>query len=512
MCRVLLVDDEAMARAGLRDTFDWEGNGYRLVGEAANGLKALKWIESKEVDILITDIAMPVMDGLELTRKTRQLCPWVKVLLLSCHSDFEYVREGIRLGASDYILKPTLDAGTLKQALDRMQQMLEEEKQLQMMMDQHRANSREISKRKAESIFLKALHGDRDSAAQLLELRCAEDYQVAVCEFIDENRQQGWTEPFIAFRQALYERADEAVIVQIRSGCAAVWLPSGSGHAFFGTGNILPSGLKIAVKTGLSSTYDSGSQMTEAFEDAEACLDACFFFGQGHIVRADQLPWASSPASEQECVSRTFLALRAALSVMDLRRCEELVRQLAARWKLGKLARQDVLREAEEVLGQIIFYGKGGLTGMPQIGDLAGLPYVDDVISRVEEGLEHLRSGHDAASPESTLHQRTVHRAIQYIHEHYMESITLQEVADHVSVSRNYFSELFKRETGRNFIDFVIDLRINRAKELLAATSLRVYEVAEQAGFNDVKYFSKLFKKIVGMTPAEYQGSGRHLL
>lgn len=88
MYKVLLVDDEAIARTGLRTTFDWEGYGYRLVGEASNGQKALKWIEAGEVDILITDIAMPVMDGLELTRRTRQLCPWVKVLLLSCPQRF----------------------------------------------------------------------------------------------------------------------------------------------------------------------------------------------------------------------------------------------------------------------------------------------------------------------------------------------------------------------------------------------------------------------------------------
>lgn len=120
MYRVLLVDDEKIARIGLRTTFDWERHGFTLVGEASNGQNAMKWIQNQEIDILITDIAMPVMDGLELTRKTKELCPWVKVLLLSCHNDFEYVREGIRLGASDYILKPTLNSDSLITVLNQM--------------------------------------------------------------------------------------------------------------------------------------------------------------------------------------------------------------------------------------------------------------------------------------------------------------------------------------------------------------------------------------------------------
>ena len=150
MYRVLLVDDEAIARTGLRSTFDWEKYGYRLVGEASNGQRAMKWILNGDLDILITDIAMPVMDGLELTRRTRELCPWVKVLLLSCHSDFEFVREGIRLGASDYILKPTLDADSLGAVLDHMRSKLEEEKQMQRILTEHEQQQRLNQKKAAE--------------------------------------------------------------------------------------------------------------------------------------------------------------------------------------------------------------------------------------------------------------------------------------------------------------------------------------------------------------------------
>ncbi|WP_211748940.1 response regulator [Paenibacillus sp. Marseille-Q4541] len=268
MYKVLLVDDEKIARMGLRATFDWEGNGFHVVGEAANGQKAMRWVENREVDILITDIAMPVMNGLELTRITKEFCPWAQVLLLSCHSDFEYVREGIRLGASDYMLKPTLNEDALKSLLICMRGRIDLEKRNLQILNEYREKEASQFKKPAE--------------------------------------------------------------------------------------------------------------------------------------------------------------------------------------KNSK--------------------------SVPPI------------------------------PPEETLHERIVTQATSYIKLHYHKGISLQEVASHVSVSRNYFCEMFKRVTGQNFTHYLIELRINRAAELLTTSSLKVYEVAEQVGFNDVKHFSKQFKKCTGMSPAEYQG------
>lgn len=278
MYRVLLVDDEAMAREGLRETFRWEENGFELVGEASNGAKAMPWIEKKEIDILITDIKMPVMDGLELTRITRERSPWVQVLLLSCYSDFEYVREGLRLGAADYLLKPTMEPEDLAGALNKMKLYVDKEKN------------------------------------------------------------------HLAWQRLLQERS----------------LPARSA--------------------------ETGGRCRSCCPSAEVCdLDS------------SALPW------------------------------------------------------------------------------------------------------------DGKYHARIVRQAIQYINARYTEMITLQEVANHVSISKNYFSELFKKVTGLNFIEYLIHLRMQRAKELLATTTLKIYEIAEQCGFNDVKHFSKLFKKLVRLSPAEYR-------
>jgi YesN/AraC family two-component response regulator len=259
----MLVDDETLARKGLQCTFPWEEYGFTLAGEASNGQKAVRWMEVHPIDILITDIKMPVMDGLQLTRWTREHLPWARVLLLSCYSDFEYVREGLRLGASDYLLKPTMETGQLKAALDKMKREVEKERET---------------------------------------LRLRE-------RFLREQR-------------------------------------------------------------GPAGRHDSAAAGT---------------------------------------------------------------------------------------------------------------------------------------AEENGFHRRIVQQAIEYIRCHYTGMISLQDAADHVGVSKNYFSELFKKVTGQNFIDYLIEIRLNRAKELLATTSLKVYEVAEHSGFNDVKHFSKLFKKQTRMSPAEFR-------
>ncbi len=120
--------------------------------------------------------------------------------------------------------------------------------------------------------------------------------------------------------------------------------------------------------------------------------------------------------------------------------------------------------------------------------------------SAIREG-EAQRQDEETGQPNTGI----VAKAMAFIHERYAQEITLQMVADHVHVSKNYFSVLFKKQTNQNFIDYLIQLRIEKAKSLLPNKSLKIYEVAERAGFNDVKYFSKLFKKVVGSTPAEYR-------
>lgn len=508
MCRVLLVDDEAIARVGLRSTFAWESHGYQLVGEASNGLKAMPWIQNGEVDILITDIAMPVMNGLELTRRTRQLCPWVKVLLLSCHSDFEYVREGIRLGASDYILKPTLDSDSLKTVLDEMRKKMEEEKQLRLILEQHKNHERSMQLKAAENAFSKVLSGDLE-VGQLLRIpHNQESFRIALYKLEADSigkdllQEDELLELADTLKQHIYDTVPASLAVRLRPDLLVVWLPAE---------HTAPSKLKVqfssSYSVGISSEFENIRDVSLALKEAKRSLDSCFFNGPGCLMHAEDLP--SGKQTSPVSYSTEISGLRTSLSMGHIPKAEGHVQRIMRRWGITYLCREEVLREAEEILSLLALYSPWGDSTLENIKQLGRLNYADEVISHVMHGFHCIREGPQLQVPDSTLHERLVLQAVQYIKAHYTETISLQQAADHVNVSRNYFSEIFKRVTEQNFIDFVIDMRVKRAKELLLGSSLKVYEVAEQSGFNDVKYFSKQFKKIVGMTPSEFQGHSR---
>jgi two-component system response regulator YesN len=144
-----------------------------------------------------------------------------------------------------------------------------------------------------------------------------------------------------------------------------------------------------------------------------------------------------------------------------------------------------------------------------QIGLLRQIKSVEGIRNLIRTNFESLWAAANVEmEEENRFHQRIVQKAMEFINANYTKVVSLQDVAEHVSISKNYMSELFKKVTGQNFIDYLIQLRLNRAKELLKTSTLKIYEVAEISGFNDVKYFSKLFKKIENMSPAEYRETG----
>ena len=343
MYRVLLVDDEAIARTGLRSTFDWEKYGYRLVGEASNGQRAMKWIVNGDLDILITDIAMPVMDGLELTRRTRELCPWVKVLLLSCHSDFEYVREGIRLGASDYILKPTLDADSLAAVLDHMRLKLEEEKQMQRILTEHEQQQRLNKKKAAEKTLFQALSGEPGAIASLEARNLNGDYMLAVLQLDSDPgagtagvQHKDWHDEIERLMEQLYDQVPEALAVRLETDRIAVCLPLGDEANRQVLEHEAAIRLPIRCTMGLSRRYNGMDKLQEAFREASESLEGLFFHRDQQILRAEELPLTDADLAQKTSASEMH-SLRAALAVGNMVKTEERLQSVMQRWQPGRM-------------------------------------------------------------------------------------------------------------------------------------------------------------------------------
>ncbi|MCZ8515337.1 response regulator [Paenibacillus filicis] len=515
MYRVLLVDDEALARMGLRSTFDWEANGFQLVGEASNGKNALQWIDRHEVDILITDIAMPVMDGLELMRITRERCPWVKIVLLSCHSDFSFVREGVRMGASDYLLKPTLEPADLKEVLNKVKLQISEERRIHEIYIKQELSGKRIELEKA---FTKLLASDNMLENANIDLPwMSGGYRFVVC-MLDSaaNMRSEEGGVFIEIvieemQESFYKVIGEGVVFRGCSDQLILVLPeTAEGDEVFNQRmTSLHSMLQereFSFTFGVSGRVHGLERIKQAIQEGRQATRLRFYEGPGKIRFYEPHPPMKNDKHESE---RLKTLLKELMGEGRKEKSLQCLESLFKFWTNEHRTPIEVKREAQELLSLFQMCKDNKAVPMEQTEVLRLMESVDDVRVFIRSAFEEVWKSKEETEEDYGLHRRIVGRAIEYLKSNYIQNISLQDVADHVSMSKNYFSELFKKNTGQNFIDYLIHLRLKCACDLLRTTTLKIYEVAELSGFNDVKYFSKLFKKVLKVSPADYREGKR---
>lgn len=511
MYRVLLVDDEPIARIGLRTTFEWETNGFQLVGEASNGQKAMPWIERNEVDILITDIAMPVMDGLELMRAAREQCPGLKVVLLSCHNDFEYVREGIRLGASDYLLKPTLETADLKNVLEKLKEQISQERKKQEHYLRQELYGKRLEMEKAMIKLLACEELPADLVTDFLWLD--EGYRVIVC-LLDGTAKLRAEEGGVFIDMMLdevqasfYEQMMQGVAFRVGADQLILAIPERSGEeALFGQRlhdfHTLLKAKGYSFTMGVSRRIHGSYGLKQAYREGEETARLRFYLGPGSVRFHTGGLLKKQSSEDMEWVKSM---LKDALTEGFEDKAAQYVEKLLRYWTYEHRTPIEVMREAQELLSLFQLCRRNGLVPVEQAEALRTMESVEEMRAWIGSAFEGVWKSDDEIEEEYGFHRRLIEKATEYMKHHFTKAISLQDVADHVAVSKNYFSEMFKRVTGQNFIDYLIQLRLKRSSVLLQTTTLKVYEVAEMSGFNDVKYFSRLFKKMMKMSPAEFR-------
>ncbi|WP_426453062.1 response regulator transcription factor [Paenibacillus sp. S-38] len=513
MYRVLLVDDEPLARMGLRETFDWEGNGYRVVGEASNGRSALPWIERGEVDILITDIAMPVMDGMELMRVARERCPSLKIILLSCHSDFAYVREGIRMGATDYLLKPTMQPSDLKEVLDKARSQAEEERRIRDLMEHRKLAQR---REELEKAFARLLMGEETAESTAPELHWLEaGYRAVVAELDGAAKlrsEEGgiYTEILMEeLQESFYEEyGGEGIALRVGAEQLILVLRCTEGLQRL-QAKAAERGSSMTL--GVSGQAAGAAGFRRAVREGREASRLRFYEGPGALREYRGEPAGAGAARAREAQEKLLTALEGQIAGGRAEEASRLLDELADQWRRHRPSPAEVKRQARDLLASMRLPADAGGEAAERLDALRAMESLEEVRCLLHGALHSLEraDARPAGSEDAGLHRRIVTQALHYLGSNYTRNISLQDVADHVAVSRNYFSELFKKVTGQNFIDHLIHLRLEHACSLLRTTTLRVYEVAELSGFNDVKYFSKAFKKVMRVSPADYREKGQ---
>lgn len=530
MKKVMLVDDEIVIRENIRDCIDWAREGFVYCGDASDGELALPMIESLAPDILITDIKMPFLNGLELSAIVRKRLPDTKIIILSGHDEFEYARAALRLGIEEYCLKP-VSAADLIALLRSVSAKIEKEREEKERLESLRRGETDTLRQSREQLFAAICAGMITTAealdtASALELNLtARHYAVAITDIrcaksqattIDAGTVEAAEE---RLRRKLSARAE--TFEYKRSRTERVWI------------------LKHDRREKLERALDVLQNELKA--DVEADPGCSLSLGIGGIQeRLQQVHFSFLEAEEDKHWRRLSLSAQSRWSLRDgdgaLDQAAFLDRQRYVELlKIGSPADVGaVAKSLAQGLRKVDW--RGDLYGFYALNDLTlevfrmakslyrNADDAEQALQRFQQAISEIASADDAARYLSRLADQfwqwrsgaadryadMLEQAKTFILRNYAQDrLSLQDVADHVCVSASHLSKVFSQETGRTFIEFLTQARIRRAMELLQTTNDKSYEIAHQVGYNDAHYFSNLFKKVTGMTTKDFRKQGR---
>ncbi len=512
---ILIVDDEPIIQIGLQQLVPWEEHGFQLLTGASNGVEALDRMSREHVDIVITDIRMPRMDGLELIRSLRQRDDDVAVLVLSCLDDFAYVKEAMKLGAKDYILKPTMEPEQLLRVIGETQSQLKEERRRRETIRRWENDLEQSRQMQLQSRF-----------RHYIENGFADD-QLEAELFADHSGMFTVLLHWSGSHQLLLEEALAEAVVAI-----AGYMPQSllilcsndygnSDHDFFQssyhTVRHLEQLLSRAKHPAGSDWYFCIGEAVKSLEDIRSNLElhrkqllTVFYEDKRERVVGRMALLNEHSAAIPNALKNDFL--RAVANYNEdaaTYQAELIVAELKKlRPDLGKL-HSFVFELLGLAAGYIRESGYSDIEAFEErflsMEKIASCFHFNELSRFLLEAVQAIWSGRGADSIKQSSNHPFVKKAVKYIQMHYHENIGTTDIADYVKLSRSYLSDLYSRETGESLTETLTRVRIEEAKRLILQGEKKIYEIAGEVGFGDAKSFAKSFKRITGLTPKAYE-------
>jgi two-component system response regulator YesN len=518
--KVFFVEDEIVTREGIRDNVDWKGNGFEFCGDAPDGEMALPLLQTIKPDILITDIKMPFMDGLELCKIVRESMPGIKIVILSGHDEFEYAQQAIQLGVKEYLLKP-VTPHDLHHVLQKMAAQLEQEakerENLQKLHDQARENRIALRERLLLKLAIgavspteaieqgQALGMDLIARCYLVVIVKAEppdrseqfDYtdcqrvQRLVSGVVDHNPdvyllRKGWEELVLIIKgntpEFLTEEKD-LILERIKQEVGSTRYQ-----------------LTLGVGTPKKRIADIYQSFVEAWVDSQNAAN------QGGLVDNTAIDKAELLKVDRSAVGNF---LRVGVKEDFATFFDTLIRPLGETAIKSYLIKSyifiDIVLAAARFVSEL-----GGDIGhiVPALNSIeAVLTKIQTIEQLQQQARQILFNVLDFRDSQNvTQHWQLIQQAKEYIDHHYMDAdLSLDEVASQVNLSSSHFSVVFSQETSQTYTEYLTRLRIKKAKELLRMTSLRSTDICFQVGYSDPHYFSHVFGKQTGFSPREFR-------
>lgn len=503
--RILIVEDEVMIREGLAKLIK-SHTGHTVIGEASNGQEGLNLAIRFKPELVITDIRMPVMDGLQMIEKLHDMSLNIRAVILSGYSEFEYAKKAIYYGVEDYLLKP-LAAEDIVDVLVRIEKKIEEEEQ------KNAGTPGQCVKEllyggpltEEESRRVRVICGFGPDSGYRLYLGYTGDAPIGYEEEIDGK----WSQMKELFPSAVIHTTWDKVRRQFICLAAPADMED---CAFL---------LRQAVERRIVRPYKQKSQravwaevsaerwedIPKAAREAEALIKEAMAVTDGELLtreRMEEIQWKEFHfPSDISTEIKNALCRGLPDSVRESG--EQFIRYMEDGPYREHEIRQAYLKAVYLLLDTIREIDATAWTQL-QNADLLSKCTEAVTLREMEQGYrDGLSILCSTGAVKEDISNYTIKRAINYIREHYQEGITLEEVAGRLGITPEYLSTLFNREMGENFSVFLRKFRISHAKRLLKGSDMKVYEIAEAVGYTDPKYFARVFKEELGVSPGDYR-------
>lgn len=528
MYRVMIVDDEPLILAGIASMLDWESHGCRIVGKAANGQQALDKMDELRPDIVITDIKMPAMDGLEFMRCCRERKYPAQFILLTNLEEFSLAREAMRLGAMEYLVKLEMNEELLAEALGRVI------KRCEQLPSHASANTAELSGTVEDRIrdyFRRVLVYDMEGKADpALEKMIRERFCEPVLALIhfhygfegfspaftreDQKKAMGFAEDIIHkmvqgfFDQSCLVRRDQNEFILVLS---AAGLSDHQdrilrmGRKFV---SVIHDYFEVSATVAVSQKGSGLEELSELLYQVMSAMNHTYYDRSEPVVFYSETCEESRRHSSNFNISFLKKDLGHTIRQRDGEGFRSIMDQVIGLLKEHRPSRPQAINGCTSLYYFVMtFFEEQNESDFPYavdiIGQLNRMDNLNDIIRWICGFRDQV-----AAAMESHKRERLdkyVELAQQFVKEHYREKISLSQVAERLGISQGHLSSTFKKQTGQAFTDYVNNVKVENAKKLIAAHKYMMYEISDMLGFDTQYYFSTVFKKVAGCTPKEYE-------
>lgn len=539
MLKVFLVEDEIVVREGIKNNIKWEQEGLKFVGEASDGELALPMIQNLRPDIIITDIKMPFMDGLELSRLVKKELPKVKIIILSGYDEFDYAKQAINIGITEYLLKP-ISPAKLLQAVKEVAEKIEKENEQEEYVNQFKQEmieNKKIEKQKFfnDLVFCEITMTEMIERGTLLDMDLiAQAFNVVLFKImLKDGISTSYSKEIINITDSMEELVAASDNIYMFDRAAEGWgflvlEDKATDNEALQQTIFAPIISEIEQYSnleyfgGIGKAVQRLRELPESFDEANRAFSYRYMGKCNQIVSYENLGQDFLLNDKIDLSTLDFGKIDRKILMNFLKSgCTEEVRHFIMDYFAGLgedninslLFRQYVAMDM--YFGTVAFIEELGYSSndiIENCGEIRGvaseLMAVESTKSYLEKILEKALELRDSIAMKK--YGGLIDGAIKYIRENYAkEDISLNLVAASVNMSPSYFSTIFSQEMGRTFIEYLTHVRMDKAKELLMCTNMKTSEIGFEVGYKEPHYFSYIFKKTQDCSPKEFRMRGK---